>query len=139
MADETAGTRGDLHESVSREHRRVDDLFAEFQASFAELRDDPDAVRDTFAALSEQLDVHFQQEDLLYYASVRTLRPELESQVRALSDAHGGFRREIVAIGEQLARGDLSAARERISAFAEGFRRHEAMEESLLQQVEAAP
>ena len=136
MDDETRATEDALHGIVSEEHRRIDDLFAEVEASFAEPCD-PDAVRDAFAALSESLDVHFEQEDRLYYASVGTLRPDLAPQVRAISDAHRGFRLELAAIHDQLERGELSLARSRLAALAAGFRRHEASEEALLQRVDA--
>ena len=137
MGDDSGDTRDELHGIVSRAHRRLDALFVELEASFAKLAEAPEAVRAAFAALSEQLDVHFEQEDRLYHPSVGTLCPELEPQIRAISDAHRSFRLELAAIGDQLARGELSPARSRVAALAEAFQRHEAREESLLQRVEA--
>ena len=139
MSDEAGEAGGEVHGVVSREHRHLDDLFSEVEASFAGLGGDPDAVRDAFAALTEQLDVHFEQEERLYYASVGALRPEFEPEIRAISEAHRSFRGQIAAIGDQLERDDLSSARRRIGALAEGFRLHEAIEESLLQRIEAEP
>jgi hypothetical protein len=136
MRDETHA--GDApRESVSRDHRRLDDLLGEVAATFAERRDDPDALRDAFAALCEQIDVHFEQEDRLYYAPIGALRPELEPEIRAILEAHRGFRLEIAAIGDRLECEDVAAALRQLVAFGEGFRRHEAMEEALLARVEA--
>jgi hypothetical protein len=136
MSDETRDTEHALHGIVSREHRQLDDLFGELEASFAN-RGDPDAVRDAFAALSEQLEVHFEQEDRLYFASIGALCPELAPQVRAIADAHRGFRRELAAIRQALDLCELALARGRIAELADGFRRHEAREEALLQRVDA--
>jgi hypothetical protein len=136
MSDERA-KRGGVHEIVSQGHRQLDALFDEVLAAFAERREDPDAVRDAFAALIEQLDVHFQQEDLLYYTSIEALRPELSREIRAISEAHRGFRLESAAIKEELERGKVSLPRGRVAAFAEAFRRHETLEESLLERIEA--
>jgi hypothetical protein len=136
MSDERAARDG-VREAVSREHRQLDALFDEVLAAFAACREDPEAVRDAFAALREQLDVHFEQEDRLYYASIGALRPDLSAEIRAISEAHQGFRRESAAIREELERDEVSAARGRVAAFAEAFRRHEAMEHSLLERIEA--
>jgi hypothetical protein len=139
MADETRAAGEELHGLVSDEHRRLDDLFAEIEASFAERRHDSNGVRDAFAALCEEFDVHLEQEDRLYYASLGALCPELGPEIRAIADAHRHFRREMAAIGDRLERDDFSAARQRIGALAEGFRLHEAIEESLLQRVAGEP
>ena len=136
MSDDERASGDARRAVVSREHRRLDELFSEVEASFA-AHADPDAVRDAFAALCEQLDVHFEQEDRLYYATVGTLRPELAPQIRSISDAHRSFRSEIGAIRDLLERTELPAARQRISALVEAFRRHEAMEETLLERIEA--
>ena len=104
--------------------------------SLAEPRD-PEAGRDAYAALAEQVDLHFEQEERLYYAPIAALRRELEPQIRAIFEAHGAFRQELALIGGQLERGDAAGARLRIAPFAEAFQRHEAREESLLEQVEA--
>jgi hypothetical protein len=136
MDDGAGDAREDLHGSVSREHRRLGALLGELEASLERHADDPDAVRDAFAALSEQLDVHFEQEDRLYYPSLAALRPELAPQIRAIADAHRSFRLEIAAIGDALERAELAPARQRRGAVAVAVQRHEAREEALLQHVE---
>lgn len=136
MGDDERGRGDALRAIVSREHRRLDDLFREVEASFADLGD-PDALRDAFAALSEELEVHFDQEDRLYYAPVAALRPETAPQIRAISDAHRSFRGELADIRDSLGRGELAPVRRRIAALAEAFHRHEALEEQLLQRIEA--
>jgi hypothetical protein len=124
-----------MRATVSREHRRLDELLRELETSLADLRD-PESGRDAFAALAEQVDVHFEQEESLYYAPIAALRRELEPRIRAIFEAHVAFRQELALVGSQLERGDAAGARLRIAAFAEAFQRHEAREESLLEQVE---
>ena len=82
--------------------------------------------------------MHFEQEDRLHYAPIGSLRPDLEPQVRAIAEAHRAFRGELAAIRGEVERGELPPARRRIRAFAEAFGRHEAMEEGLLQRIDAA-
>lgn len=128
---------GSVHQAVRGEHRRLDELFVEVGAVFVP----PGAteeMRDAFAALSEAMDVHFEQEDRLYYASIAALRPHLKPEIVAISEAHRRFRLELAAIGDQLERSNLSAARRGFAALARAFQQHEAAEERLLVRVEEA-
>lgn len=124
-------------QTVRSEHRRLDELFVEVISVFA-----PPGVaeemRDAFAALSEALDLHFEQEDRLYYASIGALRPDLKPDIVAISEAHRGFRLALAAIADQLERGNLAAARRSFAAMTRAFQHHEALEEQLLHRVEEA-
>lgn len=126
-----------MQQAVRREHRRLGELFVEVGAVFTP----PGAageMRDAFAALSEALDVHFEQEERLYYASIGALRPDLKPEIAAISAAHRRLRLELAAIGDQLERRDLAAARRSFAALASAFQHHEADEDRLLHRVEEA-
>ncbi len=127
---------GAVRQAVQAEHRNLDDLFADVGRIFGELGD-LEEMRDAFAALSEMLDVHFEQEDRLYYASIGALRPDLKAEISAISAAHRQFRLELAAIGDQLERGDQATARRSFVALEARFKRHEAMEETLMRHVDA--
>ncbi len=134
--DESRG--GDSVESTVRdEHHRLDELFVEVGDVF-ETSGTAEAMREAFAALSEAIDVHFEQEDRLYYASIGALRPDLEPEIAAISEAHRRFRLELAAIGDQVERGILEGARRGFAALSTAFRRHEVAEERLLHRVEEA-
>lgn len=137
MGHENEGAGSVVQQVVRGEHRRVDDLLVEVGRVFGN-PGDADGLRDAFAALSEQMDVHFEQEDRLYYASIGALRPDLKPRIVAISESHRRFRLELAAIGDQLERGDLAAARRSFAALATGFQQHEAVEEELLHRVEQA-
>ncbi len=136
MRDESKAVGDAVREAVRSEHRNLGDLFAEVSQLFLE----PgrlDELRDSFAALSEMLDLHFEQEDRLYYASIGALRPDLKPDIQAIAEAHRRFRLELSAIGDQLERSDLATARRSFAALDTGFQRHEAQEEALLHRVDA--
>lgn len=126
-----------VRHQVRSEHRRLDELFVEVAAVFA-----PPGVaeemRDAFALLSEAIDVHFEQEERLYYASIGALRPDLKPEIVAIADAHRRFRLELAAIADQLERGDLAGARRGFEELASSFQQHEGVEERLLHRVEEA-
>jgi hypothetical protein len=121
--------------TVQGEHHRIDELFADVGRVFSE---SPDEARDAFAVLSEALDVHFEQEERLYYASIGALRPDLKPEINAIFEAHRRFRLELAAIGDQLERDALEGAQRGFAALATAFRQHEAAEERLLHRVEDA-
>lgn len=126
-----------VQKTVRGEHHRLDELFIEVGEMFATSRI-AEEMREAFAALSEAIDVHFEQEDRLYYASIGALRPDLKPDIAAISAAHHRFRLELAAIGDQLERGALAGARRSFAALATAFQQHEAAEEQLLHRVEEA-
>lgn len=125
-----------MQQAVQSEHRHLDELFAEVGRILAG-GGDPDERQDAFTGLSEQIDLHLEQEDRLYHASIGVLRPDLEPALQTISEAHRRFRLELAAIADQLERGDLEGARRGFGAFAIRFRHHEALEEDLLHRVDA--
>ena len=126
---------GAVQQVVRSEHRRLGEQFVELARVFDETGAQ-DELRDAFAALYEELDVHFEQEDRLYYSSIRALRPDLAPEIREISAAHHRFRLQLGAIGDQLGRGDVRAAREGFATLAADYRQHEAREEALLQRID---
>jgi hypothetical protein len=136
MDDRSGSVESAVRQAVRGEHRDLGELFLDVGRVFRE-PGDLEETRDSFAALSEMLDVHFEQEDRLYYASIGALRPDLKPEIRAISEAHRHFRLELAAIADQLERGDLDSARRSFIALEARFRRHEAMEEILIRDVDA--
>jgi hypothetical protein len=131
------GGDGGVQQKVRSEHRRLDELFVEVGAVFAP-SGGAEEMRDAFSALSEAIDLHFEQEERLYYASIGALRPDVKPEIAAISEAHRRFRLTLAAIGDQLERGDLAGARRGFTVLASAFQDHEAVEEHLLHRVEEA-
>jgi hypothetical protein len=121
--------------AIRAEHDRLDDWFAEVEEILRESTD-PEELRESFSGLFAAIDVHFDQEDRLYYATIAALRPELARDVAAIGDGHRRFRLQLAAIADQLVRGELAAARLGFAQLGQGFAEHEAAEERLLEQVE---
>lgn len=124
-----------VQQVVRGEHHRLGEMFVEVERIFG-AASPVETMREAFAILSEQLDVHFEQEERLYYASIGALRPDLKPAIHTISEDHRRFRLELAAIADQLERGDLEGAEHGFEALATGFRRHEAMEEALLRRVD---
>jgi len=120
---------------IRAEHRRLDDWFREVDDILRGSSDLEDA-RDSFAGLSAAIDVHFDQEDRLYYRTLGALRPELRPEIESIAEGHRRFRLQLAAIAEQLAHADLEAARRGFAQLVTGFGEHEAAEERLLERVE---
>ncbi len=125
-----------IERSIAEQHRRLDAIFEEVLAVLHE-REAPDAVRDAFARLRYALESHFDQEDRLYYPSLRALRPAHRAAVDDLALAHGAFRTRLETIGARLGARDFAAAERAIRAFGEAFAAHEATEERLLARIDA--
>jgi hypothetical protein len=122
--------------AIRAEHGRLDDWFAEVAEILRE-SNDLEELRESFAGLFAAIDVHFDQEDRLYYATIATLRPELSRDVAAIAEGHRRFRLQLAAIADQLVRAELEAARLGFAQLTESFTEHEAAEERLLEQAEA--
>lgn len=134
----SGGLGGDtVQRAVRGEHRRLDELFVAMGERFG-TSTTADEVRDAFSALSVAIDVHFEQEERLYYASIGALRPDLKPEITKLLEAHRRFRLELAAIGDQIERSGLTGARQSFSALAAAFQQHESAEDRLLQRVEEA-
>jgi hypothetical protein len=131
----TPRTGGVVQQVVRGEHYRLGEMFVEVGRIFG-AASAVETVREAFSILSEQLDVHFEQEERLYYASIGALRQDLKPAILTISEDHRRFRLELAAIADQLERGDVEGAAHGFEALTTGFRRHEAMEEALLRRVD---
>jgi hypothetical protein len=114
---------------VAEQHRVLDALFADVLEA---VRARDPGARDAFAKLREGLEVHFGQEERLYYPAVRSLSPSRAESIAAIVRAHDAFRAQLEAVAASLAaaRGDEAALR--LAAFVDDFALHEAAEEGLL-------
>ena len=125
-----------IEHSIAEQHRRLDALFEEILVAMRE-HEPPEAIRDAFARLREALESHIDQEDRLYYPSLRALRPAHRDVLYSLSVAHDVFRTRLEEIEAQLGARDLGAAERAIGAFGEAFAAHELTEERLLAHIDA--
>ena len=135
MQDGTRRTGESVEDAVRAQHRRLEELFAEVAQAF-QRPEDVEEIRDVFAALHEELDVHFDQEDRLYYATIGTLRPDLRPDLEAFAEGHRGFRLELAALADQLGRGDVASARSGFASLHSSFEQHEQAEESVLERLD---
>lgn len=90
-----------------------------------------------FGELAAELEVHFEQEDRLYYPSIAALAPDHKERLAELTRRHQAFLQQLRAIADRLAHDDLEAARSAFEAFRADFRRHETIEEAILSEIDA--
>jgi hypothetical protein len=128
---------GRLERDVIEQHRRLDALFAAVRESFAAERADA-ALSASLGRLEEALEVHFLQEDELYYPAISALRPEQRALLEACAAAHRTLRELLHDLGGRAARGERAGAIQAFEALAEDFRRHEVREEEVLHDLEHA-
>lgn len=133
MPDESWKT--DVETAVALAHRRLEELFRGVTEAFDEPRD-IETTRDSFAALRRELDVHFDQEDSLYYATIGSLRPHLKRRLQSFAEGHRGFRLDLEVIAGHLERGDGEAAARAFADLVSEFMHHEQAEESLLRSLD---
>jgi iron-sulfur cluster repair protein YtfE (RIC family) len=124
-----------VEDTVRAEHRQLDGAFAEVHGALAEPAD-LETVRDAFASLREQLEIHFDQEDRLYYATIAGLRPDLKPEFETFTRGHERFRSELASLAQLLDEAHLEDAREAFLALARGFREHEQAEEKVLDRID---
>ena len=126
-----------LERDVIEQHRRLDALFAAVRESFAAERADA-ALSASLGRLEEALEVHFLQEDELYYPAIQALRPEQRARLQACIAAHQRLRDLLHDLGGRAARGERAGAIQAFEALAEDFRRHEVREEEVLHDLDRA-
>lgn len=119
-------------------HRRLQELYADVEETLAE-EPSHEAAREALGVLRESLDVHFEQEDRLYYPAIRSLRPELARRVAGFADQHGRFRRCLAAIDTLLGAGDRARALREFVPLTQEFGLHEAAEEAMLAEIDRDP
>lgn len=132
-----------MEREILAQHRRLRGLFADVEEALASALApapgdgaDVDGVREALAHLSEAMDVHFSQEDRLYYPLIASLRPEHREQIASLAEQHTEFRERVARIVQELAVGRLEATGRAFRAFVADFGRHEKVEENLLATLE---
>jgi hypothetical protein len=123
-----------MEDSIASAHRSLDELLDGMAAALT-AGDEP-AAREAFAQLREAFEAHFDQEDHLYYPSIRSLRPELEPSVASFAKEHEAFRGAAGAIQTLLEAGSLAEAQHAFERFRAGFARHEAAEEQMLRSLD---
>jgi iron-sulfur cluster repair protein YtfE (RIC family) len=126
-----------LEREVIEQHRRLDALFAAVRESFVAQRGDS-ALSASLGRLEEALEVHFLQEDALYYPAISALRPEQKARLQVCIAAHQRLRDLLHDLGGRAARGERAGALQAFEALAEDFRRHEVREEEVLHDLDRA-
>jgi hypothetical protein len=138
MPMDRAPQGGGMQHEVREAHRRLQELYADVQETLAE-EPSNEAARAEFAALRESLDVHFEQEDRLYYSAIRSLRPELAQRVTGFAEQHGRFRNCLHTIDTLLGAGNRAEALSEFAVLTREFGLHEASEEAMLAEMERTP
>jgi iron-sulfur cluster repair protein YtfE (RIC family) len=124
-----------LEREVIEEHRRLDALFSAVREMFVAQRG-PAALSSSLGRLQEALEVHFLQEDELYYPAIWALRPEQKARLEACVAVHQQFRDLLRDLEGRTTRGELAGALQVFEALAEDFRRHEVREEEVLHDLD---
>ena len=124
-----------MGDDVFVEHRGLNAILAEVRASLH----DRHATAAALEHLAGAFDVHFAQEDRLYYPAISSLRPELQRRLRGISDRHAAFRAQLQRVHALLDEGALRAAREAFESLASDFEEHEREEEQMLTALDREP
>ena len=121
-------------DEVRSEHRRLNALFVETREA---LRGEHEgAAVAAVSELREALELHFQQEDSLYYPTILALRPEHVAPLRACMEAHEWFRERLVRLVESVRARPRSDALGVLAEITERFAQHEAIEEGVLAAID---
>jgi len=132
-----AGTGEAVGDAIRADHRQLEGAFDEVRRALGEASD-LESTRDAFAALREQIEIHFDQEDRLYYNTIAGLRPDLKPELDAFTRGHEGFRQELAALASHLDQGRLEEARPVFASLDRSFREHERAEERVLDRIDRA-
>jgi hypothetical protein len=119
-----------MKDTIAAAHRRLDALLGETRSALRE--GDEVTASASFTQLRTALEAHFDQEDRLYYPSIRALRPDLKKTVEGFVAAHAVFGERLAEISANLEAGALAQAEHGLQAFADDFAPHEAGEEEML-------
>ncbi len=141
MADRERGMEEEQRRSASVEnsiataHRRINALLVETASSVR--AGDATSAQAAFASLRSVLEAHFDQEDHLYYPTIRSLRPEFKPAIEALVAAHDRFRSQFAAIHRLVKAGPLVDAAGFLEEFGRAFSVHEEAEEQMLRSLDS--
>ena len=125
-----------LEDRLAQEHRRLEALFEELTWALETGRPAAEA-RAVFTELTETLEIHFEQEDRLYYPAIGGLRPELRERLAELAERHQWFRDRLRRVGDHLLHDDIAGARAVFDSLIDAFAAHESVEDEILQQIAA--
>ena len=120
---------------IAAAHLHLDDLFRRAGSALHDASTGDDARR-AFDQLREALDVHFAQEDRLYYPPIRALRAGRIPVLAARCEAHERFRRDVATIARKLDLGRVDEAAAGLAALEHAFAQHELREEEMLRGLE---
>lgn len=123
-----------LEDRLAREHRQLEALFEELAWALETGRPAAEA-RAAFTELAETLEVHFEQEDRLYYPAIGGLRPELEGRLAELAERHQWFLDQLRRLGDHLRHEDTAGAWAVFRSLSDAFAAHESAEDEILQQI----
>ncbi len=124
-----------IDELVGREHRFLDELFAELQETLAR-ESEPSVAQGVLTRLREALERHLLQEERLYYSALRALAPAHRGALLHFADAHATFRTRLAALENGLLDAAPEQTRSLVTSIARDFARHEAGEEELLREID---
>ncbi len=91
-----------------------------------------------FQELSEELRIHFEREDQLYFPAIWGLHPDLKVTLGEVSERHSWFCEQLQLIGDHLGQEDPQGVIAVLRGLDEAFRAHEQTEEQILARVEGA-
>jgi len=120
---------------VADAHLALEPMLGRTRSAFAE---GPEAARTAFDGLRRALETHFEQEDSLYFPTIRALRTDIRDVVAQIGEAHDQYRRMFDEIDTLLGQGGLEAAARAFERFAVSFAEHEQAEEQLLALLQPA-
>ena len=117
--------------SIESEHERLDSQFGLVWEALG-----ADEGGAACGHLRAALEVHFGQEESLYFPTLWKLRPEYERRLKHLITSHSVFLSQLDATIALLDAGDRTRARECFEELQSGFAAHEIKEELVLRSVE---
>ena len=121
---------------ISSQHQQLDSLYAMIAQALA--TGSVEAVRNAFLRLSDALEAHVDLEDDFFFPALRGLRPDLVSDLEALSEQHRGFRTDLAELNRALEGGHLKRAEVSLSEFVNRLAAHEEREKKLLARIRAS-
>lgn len=123
----TNAERSPAHK-IATQHRLIKTLLRGLRSAIAE--DDADRAKRSLAGLQRALKAHFLLEEQHYFPRTREARPELETELRALTEQHGDMLSRIARLSTQIEEGE--GVTPALGSFESTFLRHEQTERDLL-------
>lgn len=120
---------------ISSQHQQLDSLYEITRQALA--TQSVEAARNAFLRFSDALEAHIDLEDDFFFPAVRGLRPDLVSDLRALSAEHHGFRDDLSELNRAFEAGLVKRAEASLDDFVKRLAAHEEREEKLLARIRA--